>query len=112
MLDRVTGAPFARGDVRVVLLPARRPGPNPEHSHFVTTVSRRRGAFLFQSLPPGDYRLLAYERGAERQVWQYYSDDFNRPFLARAVPITLGVHASTYQDVRVITSEEVLAVTQ
>ena len=108
VLDRVTGAPFA-GNVRVVLLPDRRPGPNPEHSHFVATVSSGRDTFAFRSVPPGNYRLLAYERGAERQVWQYYSEEFNRPFLPRAVPLRLEPRGRADRDVSVITIEEIVA---
>ncbi len=76
--------------------------PNPPYRGqrrlFKSTSSDQDGRFVFQGLPPGDYKVFAWEK-IERGA--YMSSDFLQPYedLGTAVHVTEGSHNSVQIDV-------------
>jgi hypothetical protein len=67
--------------VTVVLVPDSR-----KHSQFHQLISDQRGMFDFQKLPPGDYKLLAWE---EIEPDQYENPEFLAQYIGKAETVIL-----------------------
>ena len=62
------------------------------------SVSDASGRFEFQNVPPGNYKLFAWET-VEPGAWQ--DPDFMRPFEASGVPVHIDESASVNQDIAI-----------
>ena len=56
------------------------------------------GAFVFRDIPPGNYKLFAWE-SVESGAWQ--DPDFMRPFESRGIPVHIEEGASVSQNISV-----------
>ncbi|HWC96742.1 MAG TPA: carboxypeptidase-like regulatory domain-containing protein [Candidatus Sulfopaludibacter sp.] len=74
----------AMAGVTVVLAPDSR-----SHSLFRTAVADQKGMFDFKNLPPGDYKLLAWE---EMEPGQYENPEFLAKYIGKAE--TVGLKAN------------------
>jgi len=70
-------------NVRVVLVPARRNRIDP----FKTTRTGESGEFRFESVPPGDYKLFAWE-DIEDGAW--LDPDVMEPYESRGTAVAVG----------------------
>jgi hypothetical protein len=71
--------------IEAVLLPIREADRTP--GRVMASMSDQHGRFDLQSVPPGDYRLFAWE---ELEPFAYYDADFVRPFMTVGTAIRVS----------------------
>ena len=73
--------------IQAVLIPERRPN---RIDLYKTAVTDQTGHFSLQSIPPGDYKVLAWE---SIEPFEYFDPDFMRLFEQKGTPVHLSESA-------------------
>ncbi|MBI3403919.1 MAG: carboxypeptidase regulatory-like domain-containing protein [Acidobacteria bacterium] len=83
--------------VTVVLVPSQKRRSNP--TFYKTATSDAQGKFNMSAIPPGDYKLFAWD-DVDTGAWQ--DPEFIAPFEARGVSVTIGEGTALVTDVKLL----------
>jgi hypothetical protein len=96
----VDGRSAAASGARLVLVPDRQRGRT---DLYKTTLSDSSGRFVFRNIPPGDYRIFAWEA---LESYAYFDPDLLRRVESQSSPVRVAESAANSVAVRIISGNQ------